>query len=198
MSAIDRAIEALEADRKACGACRFSAGVWRSCTYHEGMADGVELANSSPSIGEEPAREEVTLEGLTIEGWRERCIASDRDRGYLAAALAAVKSSAGQAYVELAELRKLDGAPAPVGQVLTRADVESLRNDLASLSAVTRATGMWEAYEAHNIGVKRLDALLDKFGAAPQVRECPRDHQVLLEVGFKFCGTCGAALETGE
>ena len=60
MSAIDRAIEALETDRKACGACRFSAGVWRSCTYHEGMADGVELANSSPSIGEEPAREEVT------------------------------------------------------------------------------------------------------------------------------------------
>lgn len=100
MSDLDRAIESLEERRRVLG---------YGCIVGEallGFDEAIKVLRVLPSVREP----EATLDGLTIHEWKERCVASDRDRDKLASTL--------------------DGAP--VGQVLTREELEEAANDIIS------------------------------------------------------------------
>ena len=97
----------------------------------------------------------------------------------------------------------LDGAP--VGQVLTREMLDEVIGSIVSPDMPTSDVQFWAMGELR-------DALLAKFGAAPQVRECPTNHFApdgkAWDEGSRnvsgtsdyftcaFCPDCGADLET--
>ena len=175
----------------------------------------------------EPAREEVTLEWVQVDEdrwdakpwslWRYQdepwSLIFEDEHGEIVSMLTDLNFEEGQSYAQRLD-NVLDGAP--VGQVLTREMCDAI---LATMEGDGTLADFDEddAIDVLLILAKFRDALLAKFGAAPQVRECPTNHGWInhnvpgaaewepwrgfrkgRDHVFKFCPDCGAALETGE